>query len=422
MIRRLRMLVLLAALMGGMTALAQTHLRITWYNDGNEGQVLQDLLNKFEAQNPDITVTLDTVSYAQGILQSLPLQLASGQGPDIARVTQLGDLEKYYLDLTPYLKDPSYWETNFGPFLDWMRPAGSKAIPGYMTQLTVTGPFVNKTLFDQAGIPLPQGDTTWQQWADVTRKVAKATGTPFAMAMDRSGHRFAGPAVSMGAKFFDAQGKPKIDDPGFRDMAKLLVQWNKDGTMDPSVWIGNGGQYAAGNQDFINGQIVFYMSGSWQISQFASKIGNAFDWVAVPNPCGPAACTGMPGGAALVALKETKHPEAVAKLMEFLAQPDNLAEFYARTLFIPGSLGLAKKGIDFQTDNQNAKAALQVFSSQVSKLAPLAYKLQAYKYNTTYFNAIRDRLTQVMVGELTMDQAVQRIQQDIDEQLKAAGQ
>ena len=41
-----------------------------------------------------------------------------------------------------------------------MRDEGSDAIPGYMTQLTVTGPFVNKTLFDQAGVELPGADAT----------------------------------------------------------------------------------------------------------------------------------------------------------------------------------------------------------------------------------------------------------------------
>ena len=49
-----------------------------------------NLLDRFEAENPDIKVVIDTVPYAQGILESLPLQLEAGEGPDMARVTQLG--------------------------------------------------------------------------------------------------------------------------------------------------------------------------------------------------------------------------------------------------------------------------------------------------------------------------------------------
>lgn len=404
------------------SAVAQVELRMTWYNDGDEGAVMRDLLDRFEAENPDITIIIDTVPYAAGIQQSLPLQLASGDGPDFARVTDLGGLSQYYLDLGPYLADTAYWEENFGPFLDWMRPAGSSAIPGFMTQLTVTGPFVNKTLFDQAGIELPTGDTTWPEWAKITREVAAATGTPYAMVMDRTGHRLAGPAISQGAEFFDADGNPFIDDEGMREMMQMMIDWHADGTMDPDVWIGSQGSYTAGNEIFVNAQVVLYMSGSWQVGQFDNVIADAFDWVVIPNPCGPAACTGMPGGAALVGIADTDHPDEVARVMEYLVQPDVMAEFYGRTLFIPGHLGLAASGVEFDTDSASAANALTVFASQVPLLSPVAYDLQAYRYNTPLLNTIRDRLTQVFVGELNLDDAIARMQADIDESIREAGQ
>jgi alpha-1,4-digalacturonate transport system substrate-binding protein len=399
-------------------------LRIAWYDDGNEGAVLRELLDRFEAENPGIKVVVDTVPYSPGILETLPIQLEAGEGPDMARVTQLGVLSKYYLDLRPYLSNAEYWETNFGPFLAWMQSEpGGNAIPGFMTQLTVTGPFINRTLFEQAGVAVPSDssdEVTWEEWADAARQVAEATET-FAMAMDRSGHRLAGPAVSQGATYFDAEGNPQlVGDEGFKTMAQLMVDWHADGTMMPEVWIGSGGSYAAGNEPFINAQLAMYMSGSWQIGQFADKIGDAFDWEAVPNPCGPGGCTGMPGGAALVAISTTEHPEEVAKVMEYLTSEEVMSEFYARTLFIPGHLGLAGTGVDFQTELPQAKQALEVFSSQVGKLQPLAYDLQAYKFNTILFNSNRDRLTQVMAGELTLDEAIQKMQEDIDAGIGAA--
>ena len=53
---------------------------MTWYNDGIEGEVMRGILDKFEADNPDIKVTLDVVPY-KAILESLPVQLAAGEGP-----------------------------------------------------------------------------------------------------------------------------------------------------------------------------------------------------------------------------------------------------------------------------------------------------------------------------------------------------
>jgi hypothetical protein len=45
---------------------------------------------------------------------------------------------------------------NFGATAFWLKPTASdKGIYGFMSQLTMTGPFVNKTLFDQAKVPMP---------------------------------------------------------------------------------------------------------------------------------------------------------------------------------------------------------------------------------------------------------------------------
>ena len=163
-----------------------------------------------------------------------------------------------------------------------------------------------------------------------------------------------------------------------------------------------------------------YMSGSWQIGQFNEKIGDAFDWVAVPNPCGPAACTGMPGGAALVAIGDTEYPEQVARVMDYLAQEDVLSEFYGRSLFIPGHLGLAASGVEFDTDSPLTADALTTFAAGVPKLDPIAYAFQGYPYNRAMYNAISDRLTQVLVGELTLDEAMVRMQEDVDKAIAEA--
>src|SRR5213593_3119048 len=71
-------------------------IRVACYSDGNECEVTQDLAKRFEAQNPDIKVGVDKVPY-KAILEQLPVQLAAGEGPDIARVTDLGGLSNYYL-------------------------------------------------------------------------------------------------------------------------------------------------------------------------------------------------------------------------------------------------------------------------------------------------------------------------------------
>ncbi len=418
MTKRISCYLAMAAMVAWSPASAATELRMMWYSDGNEGEVMRSLLDRFEQANPDISVVLDEVAYKQ-IIEGLPVQLAAGEGPDLARVTDLGGLAKYYLDMRPHLSNAAYWETNFGPFMAWLREAGDdSSIPGFMTQLTVTGPYVNKTLFEQAGVPLPQKGATWQDWAAAAREVAQKLDIPIPVAFDRSGHRMAGPAISQGAKYFASDGEPAVLDGGFKRMAKLLYDWHQNGVMSKELWGSvSGSAYKGANDEFKNSQVVLYMSGSWQISQFSEQIGDDFDWWAIDNPCGQSACSGMPGGAALVAIKDTEHPAEVATLMEWLAQESVLSEFYGRTLFIPGHLGLSSKGVDFDTDNRLAKHALEVFAAHVGDIDPTAYRLQGYPNNRLMFNATISRLNQAIMGELTLDEAYARMESDIEKDL-----
>ena len=399
---------------------ALADIRVMCYQDGNECDVTADLIKRYETQNPGSKVILDTVPF-KTVVEQLPVQLAAGQGPDIARVAEIGGLSKNYIDIAPYLKDRKYWDDNFGSTLPFMRnKAGDKGIYGFMSQLTMTGPFVNKTLFEQANIPLPGPKATWDDWADAARKVAKATQTPAAMAWDRSGHRFAGPAISYGAKIFDAKGNLMLD-AGYKTAVSKFVGWHKDGTMLKDVWGGSGGSsYADTVGEFKNGRVVMILSGSWQINRLQKEIGTSFDWVAVPNPCGTAACSGMPGGSAWVALKTTKSPKEVAKFLEFMAQENNVTEFISRTNSIPAHLGVAKKGVSYPTAGPAAQAALSVFTQGVPTVAPQAYALQGYKYNRALMLPTVTRVTQAIVGEISVDEAVTKISADMNEAVKQA--
>lgn len=240
------------------------------------------------------------------------------------------------------------------------------------------------------------------------------------MAWDRSGHRFAGPAISYGAKIFDAKGELVLDD-GYKTTVNKFVGWHKDGAMLKEVWGGSGGStYADSIGEFKNARVTMVLSGSWQINRLQKDIGTAFDWVAVPNPCGPAACSGIPGGAAWVALKTSKSPKEVGMFLDFMAQEANYAEFVGRTNNIPAHAGLAKKGVAYPGATPAARAALGVFSSGVASLAPVAYQFQGYKYNRAIMLPTVSRVTQAIVGEMSADEAMTKIGADMADAVKQA--
>jgi alpha-1,4-digalacturonate transport system substrate-binding protein len=103
--------------------------------------------------------------------------------------------------------------------------------------------------------------------------------------------------------------------------------------------------------------------------------------------------------------------------MEYLASEPVLSEFYSRTLFVPGHLGLAKKGIDYPTASPQAAAALKVFTADANHISPLAYELQGYTDSRIIFNAVISRLGQAISGETTLDEAYKRITADVEQQI-----
>ncbi len=411
--------VLAALTLGISTLTAQAgDVRVMWYSDGIEGEVIADLLDRFMVDNPGINVILDEVPY-KVIQEQLPVQLESGQGPDIARVTNLKALASHWLDLTPYLSDPEYWRENFGAQANWMREDGSDAITGFLTQLTMVGGYANKTLFDQAGVAMPGSDASWQDWVDASSKVMDSQGTPAAFAIDRSGHRISGPIASYGGNFIGKDGVPMSIDEGTKSFVADLVKWTEEGKQFKDVWVSSAGtSLVPAADEFINAELPFYYSGSWQVANLSTKIGDFFDWVAVGSPCGDVGCSGLAGGAALVPIKYTENPEEVAKVMEYLARADVVKEFSERTLFLPGHKGVAAAGgLDWQTEDPNVGKALDVFVGEPADLLPAASALPAWKWASAYYGALASRTSQVMAGELTLDQAFERMDSDIAEKV-----
>ena len=388
-------------------------LRFAYYADGIEADVIQPLLDQFMAAYPYITVVLDVVPY-KTIDEQLPVQVESGEGPDLARITNFGAYKGKLLDLRAYLADAAYYEANFpAPVLN------AVGFGGYPDTFTVTGPYVNKTLFDQAGIAIPGEGTTWAEWTDLTKQVADATQVQYAIAIDRTGHRFAGPAMSMGATLINAENGFTVDTPGFRAFSEIVKGWFDEGITPAEVWLGAEPVNSC-IATFKSGQLVMCMSGSWQINGVANDVGDAFDWVVVPNPTGAGGSTGIAGGSAVVAFADTEHPEEVAMLVEFLIQPENYGAFSAGTLALPAQKEVAQNGVEFNTENTSVLAALSAYTAEVPKLTDQAVSLNVHPYAFAYYRNSANRIAQYLSGELNLDEMLINLQGDIDKAIAEA--
>ncbi len=417
--KRLLTLLTIFMLLPGAAAQDMVELDFMCYENGNECSVYDDLLSRFSEANPGITVTVNTVPYTT-VRDQLRVQVEAGQAPDIARITDFAGMAGFYLDLRPLMEDPALMEENFpAAILESFRTDDDMSgLYGFPDAATVTAPYVNATLFAQAGIDMPSAamdEPSWEDWLAALDEVASATGVQYAMAIDNKGHRFAGPAMSLGADFFDDEGNFDLaDDEGFRAFAMILKDLIDAGKSPAETWLGTS-QYSGAQDYFINVEAVMYFSGSWQIGRFSSDIGDAFDWIVVPNPYGPGGSTGVAGGAALVGYAATEHPEAVAMALEYLMQPEVYGEFSSRTLGIPGHNAVAMMGVDYPTASPAVAAALNGFAAEVPKLQNQAVALNPHPLAFAYYDASNTRLAQYFAGELTLDEAMSRLQEQLDE-------
>ncbi len=386
--------------------------------DGKAG-ILAEFAERYKAIAPDVNININQVGY-DIIRDQLATQLEAGSGPDLAFVTTLGALNPYYVDLTPYV-DAAAWEAAYGAVLPWYRAGKPDGIYGFHTELTVTGPYVNLTMFEEAGVELPAPGATWDDWAAATKAVMEATGSYAGMVMDRSGHRMAGPAMSYGAAYFDADGKMIVDD-GFRAFSEKMIAWHEEGLMPPDIWPAvSGAKYANGNELFFAGEVPFYMSGSWNTGNTQNNVGDAFDWAVVPVPCGPAGCGVMPGGAGLVAFNsgDPAQEEAAARFVAWMGEEAQAREWYTRTYAIPAHAKLQAEGLDYAAAgaSQAVSDGLNLFAQMAATAAeqtPQAFAMQGHAKGSVFFTATVQYLAAAMNDELTLDAALAAIQEELD--------
>ncbi|MBY3236975.1 ABC transporter substrate-binding protein [Rhizobium laguerreae] len=396
------------------TAMAQTQTITFLFTDDDQAYVerMEALSKEFETAHPDIKVNFVSSGY-DAVAKQLPVQLAIGEGPDIAKITDW-QLAPYYLDMRPLMKDPDGFAKLHGESLNTLRFPGvndPNSINGYVASQTFNLPFVNKTLFEQANEPLPKPTATLKDIVEASARVAKATGAQIPFTMDRSGHRFSGAAFSYGSNYVK-DGKFFFPDDAAKRYITDLYNWTKDGSFPKEMWGAAGGtQYKNMGDEFVNGNVVTYVAGNWMVNPFQKKIGDAFDWTAISAPCGDAGCYAMPGGTAIVGFKRTKHPEAVAAFIEFLGSEKVQREIAENYVILTGA---DIKDPQYKLESKNAKDAMAVFLASRNSAPKAARDLERLKGSSAIYQLIVQRMSQLIVGELSLDDTFKAMSADVD--------
>ncbi|KFX05328.1 sugar ABC transporter substrate-binding protein [Pectobacterium betavasculorum] len=393
---------------------AKTQITFLYSDDDPElVHFMEQKVKSFSQSNEHINVNFVSTGY-NALQTQLPMQLAAGLGPDIAKTTQMG-LLGYTLDLRPYLKDPAAFEKRYSAGIEKiMRVKGvhkADALPGFVASWTADLPFINVTLFEQAGVPLPQPGYTIDDLMKSSKLVAEKTGVHIPFTIDRSGFRFSGPAYSYGARY-DKDGLINFPDTAAQQWIKDLKRWSDEGVFPREMWgAAGGGQYKSMADDFVNGNIVTYFSGNWLLNQFSKQIGDGFDWKVLPAPC-KEKCISMGGATFIMPFTTTKHPQEVAEFMEWLGSEPLQREIAERFNII---VGADITDLHYQTKDKHVIDGLNTAREEIKKIPSYVFdweRMESLGANELY-PIILTRFTQYLNDQVSFDEYLRLTSNDV---------
>ncbi|HEY0247097.1 MAG TPA: extracellular solute-binding protein [Gryllotalpicola sp.] len=234
---------------------------------------------------------------------------------------------------------------------------------------TAAGLFVNKTLFDKAGVSFPTDPSktwTWQQFIEAATQVKKATGAKYDLVFDASPGRLRAMTYEFGGDYMQLGSNGTFST---NDKTKTALEFfkslNDDSIMPKSVWTSG----ADPNALFKSGQVVAYFSGIWQVADFSANITD-FDWASAASPASPIHATDLNVGGDMVAFDNGGgRGDAAKEFLAWLYQPAHYSELVGSNEFLPVESGLT---IDYPFTDQASKDSFALYNKEIELAAPIS--------------------------------------------------
>jgi len=237
------------------------------------------------------------------------------------------------------------------------------------SDVTASGMFINKSLFEKAGVSFPTSpDKTWT-WTDFIKaanEVREKTKAKYSLTFDQSASRLRAMIYEFGGQgvHADSSGKFSVDD-ATKKAVNTFVGWNDDKTIPKSVWTSGADPSAM----FQSGDVVAYWSGVWQVPAFAESI-TKFDWASVPTPAEPVQASDVNSGGMTVGFNNNADAAKAAKdFLSWLYEPAHYKALCEASGFLPVESGLNPT---YPFKSEAAQAAFKLYNESIPLYAPIS--------------------------------------------------
>ncbi len=391
---------------GGSSSRSGEPLQLFLSGDANQGGGIAAMAAQYLKETG---VRVDIVDVANA---DLPTKLRNAaQAGDLPAMARAGSIDPVWKDRTVDLRK----------ILDGSRIRRelcavdtSGKVLSLPTDITAVGLFVNKTLFDKAGIAYPSSAAdiwTWDEFVARVKQVQAKTGTKYGAVMDRSSHRLKALLYEFGSDYFQADASGKFQtNANTKTALEYFAQLNDDSFMPRSVWLSK----ADPNALFKSGDVVAYVSGSWQIADFAKNI-TGFEWASVRLPRQAVRATNYGNAASSVVFEGTGQEEASVAFLEWLYRPENYLKLSRTSGYLPAIDGL-------EVDYTSHGDAFALYNEEIAASAPIAGEIKkrdlAYEVAglATAGDPVRDEIVRYLNREVSVDEAIAAINTQLSEE------
>lgn len=339
-------------------------LDYVYFTDGPDEAATRTQIARFE-QETGATVNLQIVPFAE-LEKTLQGRINSNTPPHVARVTFWPAYADALVDMKTYFGAEYPDQFVEGPARAAQTADGRMlATP---SDLTINGPFVNVDAFAKAGVALPSADKpwTWDEMIAAATTVQQANGMESAIAIDKSGHRLSTVLSEFGTTLIGPDGKEGLDTAKAEQALGTLGRLSDSGAVLKDFWLESGSRYKGANDQFLAQQVPVYLSGNWQVGQFAKTA--TFNWAAVPNACAER-CGGFPGGKYMVAFSGSDNPDLGAYFTEWMNRAEAQQALATEAFWLPTRRDLVDSSLAYPQRAED----MQTFLTEIGKTPEETY-------------------------------------------------
>lgn len=415
---------------GGETQTGEsTTLRYTWWGSGERNERTQAVIDLFHAANENITVEGAPVGDFNGYWERLTIESTSAGAPCIPQMQSryMSDYSERnaLIPLDEYVEDGSIDVSGVPEaIMDTGRGSDGKlySVP---TGVFLYASFHNESLAEQAGVPAPDNDWTWEEWEEWLRTASESLpegvyAADLYQATDFSG-TFFNYVYSHGETVF-GDGALAFDEQLLVDFWTMWDDMRQDGVTTTTEMFGE--RVGALEEIPISTGVVLWNGQPQnQLTQVATvaEAAGVGDILINKLPNGPAGSGenfGSNGLSISTSCEEDKIDEAVQFIDFFLNDPE-AARVYGSTNGAVSVSDLRANQILETTDNPKLVESLELVTTIVEEHDPFGIVFPVGGRAMT--DAFSRHATSIFQGQATPEQAAAAFMAEANSALAAAG-